>query len=221
LNGVLFGLEGTLVESAYQQSPETIDELRTRTKREFLALGVPQETLSGIVRSYALRNAAYEWAEANLEPGSVLRFREDVETFMRPYDLGSASRTVLYPDTVNALKTLRAAGVEMGVVTNTSSEAAHRVLSSLGIEGFFSVVSSRNDVPRLKPDPAMIRHATSGMISKVGWLVGDSVFDAEAATNAGIRSIIVARNGLPPGFPYDRWAETLDDAVTIILGASP
>lgn len=184
-------------------------------------MGVPQEILSGIVRSYALRNTAYEWAEANLEPGAAIKLREAVEAFMRPYDLGSASRTVLYPDTVNALTTLRAAGVEMGVVTNTSSEAAHRVLSSLGIEGFFRVVSSRSDVPRLKPDPAMIRHAASGMISEVGWLVGDSVFDAEAATNAGIRSIIVARDGLPPGFPHDHWAETLDGAVRMILDASP
>ncbi len=221
MRGVLFDLEGTLVESAYQQSPETIDELRAMTRQELLALGVPQEILSGIVRSYALRNAAYEWAEANLEPGAVIKLREAVEAFMRPYDLGSASRTVLYPDTVNALTTLRAAGVEMGVVTNTSSEAAHRVLSSLGIEGFFSVVSSRSNVPRLKPDPAMIRHAASGMISEVGWLVGDSVFDAEAATNAGIRSIIVARDGLPPGFPHDHWAETLDGAVRMILDASP
>ena len=217
MRGVLFDLEGTLVESAYQQSPETIDELRAMTRQELLALGVPQEILSGIVRSYALRNAAYEWAEANLEPGAVIKLREAVEAFMRPYDLGSASRTVLYPDTVNALT----AGVEMGVVTNTSSEAAHRVLSSLGIEGFFSVVSSRSDIPRLKPDPAMIRHAASGMISEVGWLVGDSIFDAEAATNAGIRSIIVARDGLPPGFPHDCWVETLDGAVRIIMDASP
>jgi len=161
---------------------------------------VPQEILSGIVRSYALRNATYKWAETNLEPGAVIKFREAVETFMRPYDLGSASRTVLYPDTVNALTTLRTTGVEMG---------------------FFRVVSSRSDVPRLKPDPAMIRHAASGMISEVGWLVGDSVFDAEAATNAGIKSIIMARDGLPPDFPHDHWAETLDGAVRIILDASP
>jgi len=161
---------------------------------------VPQEILSGIARSYALRNAAYEWAEANLEPGVVIKFREAVETFMRPYDLGSASRAVLYPDTVNALTTLRTTGVE---------------------RGFSRVVSSRSDVPRLKPDPAMIRHAASGMISEVGWLVGGSVFDAEAATNAGIRSIIVARDGLPPGFPHDHWAETLDGAVRMMLDASP
>jgi HAD superfamily hydrolase (TIGR01509 family) len=145
---------------------------------------VPQEILSGIARSYALRNAAYEWAEANLEPGAVIKFREAVETFMRPYDLGSASRAVLYPDTVNALTTLRTAGVAR------ASEAAHRVLSSLDIEGLFRVVSSRSDVPRLKPDPAMIHHAASGMISEVGCLVGDSVFDAEAAMNAGITEVL-------------------------------
>lgn len=176
---------------------------------------MPQEILSGIVRSYALRNAAYEWAETNLEPGVVIKFREAVEVFMRPYDLGSASRTVLYPNAVNALTTIRTAGVAR------ASEATHRALSSLGIEGLFSMVSSRSDVPRLKPDPAMIRHAASGMISEVGWLVGDSVFDAESAMNAGIRSIIVARDGLPPGFPHDHWAETLDGAVRMILDASP
>jgi hydroxymethylpyrimidine pyrophosphatase-like HAD family hydrolase len=45
VRGVLFDLEGTLVESAYQQSPETIDELRAKTRQVLLTLGVPQEIL--------------------------------------------------------------------------------------------------------------------------------------------------------------------------------
>lgn len=114
---------------------------------------------------------------------------------------------------------LSEAGVVMGIVTNTSKAAADFVLSDLGLSRFFGAVASRSDVPRLKPDPAMIRLAASMLQMEVGWLVGDAPFDARAASNAGIESIIIRRDGVPPDFEHDHFIESLEEVCPIILGA--
>lgn len=219
MKALLFDLEGTLVESAYQQSPELIVELRFETRDKLVDLGVPEDILSGLVRSSALRNRAYQWAEDNLGAEESGRIRAEVEAFMLPWDMASARRAALYPDTLKALTRLSKACVVMGIVTNTSKTAADFVLENLGLSRFFGAIATRSDVPRLKPDPAMISLATSMLGMDVGWLVGDAPFDARAASNAGIESIIIRRDGVPPNFGHDRFIRSLEEVPPIILGA--
>ena len=217
MKAVLFDLEGTLVESAYQKSPETIGKLRRETKEKLLDLGVPEEALAGLTRSYALRNRSYQWADDNLGREESARLRAEMEEFMSSWDMDSARQTVLYPDTMGALADLSDAGVEMGIVTNTSSKAAGFILDNLKLRRFFRAVVTRSDVARLKPDPAMIHAAASILGVDVGWLVGDSAFDAGAAANARLRSIIVRRDGQRPEFKHDYFIESLDEVVSIVL----
>lgn len=219
MKALLFDLEGTLVESAYQQSPELIVELRFETRDKLVDLGVPRDILSGLVRSSALRNRAYQWAEDNLSAEESGRIRAEVEAFMLPWDMASARRAALYPDTLKALIRLSKAGVVMGIVTNTSKTAADFVLENLGLSRFFGAIATRSDVPRLKPNPTMISLATSMLGMDVGWLVGDAPFDASAASNAGIESIIIRRDGVPPDFEHDRFIRSLEEVPPIILGA--
>ena len=217
MKALLFDLEGTLVESSYQQSPETIEGLRRETRQKLVSLGVPVELLAGLVRSYALRNVAYQWAEDNLSVEQVAWLRAEMEAFMAPYDMVSARRTVLYPDTLSALNRLLDEGVAMGVVTNTSAAAAEYILTNLGLRSFFGAVATRSDVPRLKPDPAIIYLAESRLGVEVGWLVGDASFDSEAARNAGLISIILGRDGRRPDFDHDFFIRSLEEAPSIIF----
>jgi phosphoglycolate phosphatase-like HAD superfamily hydrolase len=219
MKALLFDLEGTLVESAYQQSPELVVELRFETRDKLLELGVPEDILSGLVRSSALRNRAYQWAEDTLSAEEAGCIRAEVEAFMLSWDMASARRAVPYPDTLKALTGLSEAGVVMGIVTNTSKTAADFVLNKLGLNRFFGAIATRSDVPRLKPDPAMIRLAISILGMDVGWLVGDATFDARAAINAGMGSIIIRRDGVPPDFEHDRFIRSLEEVSPIILGA--
>jgi len=203
LKAVLFDLEGTLVESDYQRTPEIVEGLRRATRDMLIGLGVPEGVLHGLSRSYALRNAAYQWADENPASGGASRLRAEMEAFMDPYDMTSAERASLYPDTLEALESLSGMGVEMGIVTNTSRSAAEHIIEKLGLRKYFTAVATRSEAPRLKPDPAMIHQASSMMEARPLWLVGDTSFDAEAARNAGIRSIVIRRDGTRPGFPHD------------------
>lgn len=217
MKAVLFDLEGTLVETVYERGREAVDYLRRETKRKLISLGVPAEVLRGLVESTLLRNRAFEWVEANMSWTDSARFHAELDAFMKPFEMRSARLARLYPDTLEALAELAARGVEMGVATNTSREAADYTLVNLGLQKFFNVVVTRNNAPRLKPDPAMINVAVARMGVAVGWLVGDSAFDAEAASRAGLRSIIVQRDGIRPSYSHDHFVNSLNGVASIVF----
>jgi len=214
---ILFDLEGTLVETVYQRRREVVDQLRRETKRKLIDLGVPASIVSSLIRSTLLRNQAYEWVETNLSRAEAARFHAELDAFMKPFEMRSARLARIYPDTLGTLEELTAGGVEMGIVTNTSREAADYMLGNLGLKRFFNVVVTRNDAPRLKPDAAMIHAAVARMGVAVGWLVGDAMFDVEAAANAGLRSIIVRRDGMRPSFANDYFINSLNRVPSIVF----
>jgi phosphoglycolate phosphatase len=219
LKAVLFDLEGTLVESAYQRSRELVSRLRRDTKERLIGLGVPEPVLEGLVRSHAFRNMAYDWADENLDPEEATGIRARMEEFTLEFDMISARESLLYPDTIDALELLRGCGCIMALVTNTSSPAANYVLGGIGLERFFDAVVTRSDVSRLKPDPMMVRLAEERLGVEAGWLIGDSSFDAGAAERAGLSSITIRRDGVRPGFARDHFIESLLE-VPPILGLS-
>lgn len=219
MRAILFDLEGTLVESLYQQAPETIQELRRATREGLVSLGVPREELEGLVRSTDLRNRAFSWAEAGMGEEGAARLREAVEDFMRDFDMESARRTRAYPETLSVLRELKEEGFPLGVVTNTSRDAADHVLKRLGLSPFFGAVVTRSEVPLMKPDPGMI-HATCSLLGgEAGWLVGDARFDAEAARNADVTSVIIRRDGRRPRFQHDLFIVSLEELPRIVLGS--
>jgi len=219
MKAILFDLEGTLVESAYQRSRELVYRLRRDTREHLIGLGVPEPVLEGLVRSHAPRNEAYDWADENLDPEEASGIRARMEEFTLELDMISARESRLYPDTIDALERLRGCGCVMALVTNTSSPAANHVLGRFGIERFLDAVVTRSDVPRLKPDPAMVRLAEERLGVEAGWLIGDSSFDAGAAERARLSSITIRRDGVRPDFNYDHFIESLLE-VPPILGLS-
>ncbi len=216
MKAVLFDLEGTLVESAYQRSRELVTRLRRDTREHLIVLGVPETVLEGLVRSHALRNEAYSWADGNLDTEEASGIRGRMEEFTLELDMISARESRLYPDTIDALERLRDRGCVMALVTNTSSSAAKYVMERLGLERFFDAVVTRSDVPRLKPDPVMVRLAEARLCVEAGWLVGDSSFDAGAAERAGLSSITIRRDGVRPSFARDHFIESLLEVASII-----
>jgi len=215
---VLFDLEGTLVETLYERDSGAVDELRRETKKKIMSLGVPAVVLEDLVTSTLLRNKAFDWVEANMGPAEGVSFHAELDSFMKSFEMRSAKLSRLYPDTLEALEELDSRGVEMGMATNTSWEAADSILRNLGLKGFFKVIVTRNDVPRLKPEPAMVFTAITRMERSVGWFVGNSRFDTEAAVRAGISSIIVRRDGIRPSFSYDYFISSLNDVPSIVFG---
>ena len=217
MKAILFDLEGTLVETLYQWNPRAGNQFFNKIKKKLISLGVPGNILHGEIRSPQLRNRAFTWVENNMNQSESIFFYDELNAFMKPFEMNSAIQAKLYPDTLETLSKLNSRVIKIGIATNTSSEAANYILENTGLKSYFEVIVTRNDVPRLKPDPAMIHKAIDMLGIVAEWLVGDTIVDVDAATNAGLKSIIIRRNGICPSFSHDFFVNSLKSITSIIL----
>ena len=79
------------------------------------------------------------------------------------------------------------------VATNANSEFANRMLNHLEIGKYFKTIVGYNDVLKPKPHPEMVYKILEEIktTKEKSLLVGDSHKDVQAATNAGIESVLV------------------------------
>jgi len=150
--------------------------------------------LRNLTRSTLLRNKAREYVESHFSKKEARRFHDEMNMFVKRYELCWADHSQIFPDTFQALDKLRNLGCKMGIVTNTSKEAANRMLLTHGISDFFDVVVTREDVKRLKPDPEGILVALKKLAAQDFFFVGDLVHDSQAAKKAYGVAITVNRN---------------------------
>lgn len=102
---------------------------------------------------------------------------------------GLKDATVM-PNAHDVLERLAARGYRLALLTNNARPATERMLDVLALSPFLSFVVTRDDVPRLKPDPSGIHVILERLgPAQTAYLVGDSWLDGQAAHTAGIRFI--------------------------------
>ncbi len=108
------------------------------------------------------------------------------------------------PGAHEALTALRAAGYPLAVWTNNTGPVARRALVSCGLDGFFTVLVTRDEAA-LKPDPSGLRLLEAAFPERRIWVVGDSWVDGAAAHAGGAGFIAygadpgeLARRGVAP-----------------------
>jgi len=213
---VLFDLEGTLVKTI-EEDEEAIREFRTRTREKLLELGIPRRELEGSVTSAPMRNRALEYVRQNFNEEEAEWFHTEMDRFQKTFELSWAENSKIFRDTLPALRELKSLGYRMGVVTNTSREAAARELSMHGIDAFFEVVITREDMKMLKPEPEGLLLALRKLNAEDFLFVGDLAHDSQAAGRAGGTSIIVKRKASnKPEFQADHVVESLREIPTLI-----
>ena len=111
----------------------------------------------------------------------------EVETFYDSHFGDYTQHIEGNPDAPGVLAILRQMGLGVAVVTNTPSSLARRVLEGLGLAPDQLVGGS--DVPAAKPAPDMVLRACSllGVAPAEALMVGDSIYDRQAAAAAGVR----------------------------------
>ncbi|MEM3004909.1 MAG: HAD-IA family hydrolase, partial [Candidatus Bathyarchaeia archaeon] len=87
-------------------------------------------------------------------------------------------------------------GVAAVLATSADRPSVMRVLSRFGLERYFDLVLSAEDVGAAKPNPDIFIRAVEKLALKPHecLVVGDSVFDVIAAKEAGIEAVAVANN---------------------------
>ena len=81
----------------------------------------------------------------------------------------------------------------LSVATNANSAFANKMLEHLNLSSYFSSVLGFNDVTKAKPHPEMINKILDihNIPKEKAQVIGDSHKDIQAATNAGVDSVLV------------------------------
>ncbi len=107
-----------------------------------------------------------------------------------------------HPDVHDSLRRLRAAGLRLATLTNSTQEVAEAQLHHAGIREYFEQTLSADSVQRLKPAPEPYRMAAErlGVTLAEIRLVACHAWDIAGALHAGCAAAFVAR----PGMVFDR-----------------
>jgi len=116
-----------------------------------------------------------------------------------------------YPEVPDALRSLKAAGLQLAALTNSSQRVAERQLAFAELDGYFERIFSVEAIRRLKPAPEPYRHAAAqlGVSPRYIRFVAAHAWDIAGALRAGCRAAFVARPGkvLYPLFDQPEIAE--------------
>lgn len=188
LHGILFDLDGTLIDS--------LADLAAATNQALWELGLPQHPL------LPFRQFVGNGARKLIERALPETHREDavidtaLERMRATYAAGWANATAPYPGIPELLDSLRDdhADLRIGVLSNKPDPFTQKMVAHFFPDMPFDPIRGAfPDVP-LKPDPAVAEHITAawGCAASEILYVGDGAPDIRFAKNAGMPSLGVA-----------------------------
>ena len=101
--------------------------------------------------------------------------------------------SVLYPDVMDTLESLKVAGVKIAVATGKNRKGLDRVLAHLGLTNYFDA-SRCSDETRSKPHPMMLEEILAEMdvSPDSAVMVGDTDYDLRMANAASVGAVGVS-----------------------------
>ncbi|PKB82010.1 MAG: hypothetical protein BZY88_05350 [SAR202 cluster bacterium Io17-Chloro-G9] len=186
IDAVIFDLDGTLVDSQPAALGATIEAL-SRFGVQVSAAEL-REVFGG-----GARKLMRHFLERDLGPESANQSLEDAVQMRSSLQLELTSEVVLLSGVKQLLACLKDGGHKLAVATMSSRNVADSVLGFHGIEPYFDVVLTIDDVKQGKPDPeilSMIVDRLGGQIKRALY-VGDSSHDLEAALRIGMPFLLV------------------------------
>ena len=110
-----------------------------------------------------------------------------IETYRTYYTTHEAAYHNLYPDVIPVLEKLKADGYNLAIVTSKYRDAAWPSYTHYGLDRFFDVFISLDDVTHSKPDKEPVFKALKQFDDvRSAIMIGDNPTDVQAGKNAGI-----------------------------------
>ncbi len=211
VRGVLFDLDGTLIDSA----PD-LAGAANRLRADHGLEPLPLETLRPMVGSGARGMVGVSFGVAPGEP----RFEPLRDTFLAHYEAMLLERTAPFAGVEEMLSALEAAGLPWGIVTNKAARFTLPIVAGLKLDERAAAVVCGDTTPHSKPHPAPLLHAAAAMGLAPGDVVyvGDDLRDAQAARAAGMPMVAATWGYLGLGEPVHDWgADALVDTPAQLL----
>jgi 2-haloacid dehalogenase len=145
--------------------------------------------------------------DAALDMTSV-RLHKSLSSTDRQRILGGMRTLPPHPEIRESLERLRAGGLRLAALTNSTAEVATAQLTHAGLADLFEQILSADTVQRLKPAPEPYEHAARQLGVEIGQLrlIAAHAWDIAGALRAGCAGAFVGR----PGMVLDPLAPTPD-----------
>ncbi|MCP8311109.1 MAG: HAD family hydrolase [Candidatus Methylarchaceae archaeon HK01M] len=183
IKAMIFDLDGTLIKFALDVKSvrrEAIAEIRKR--------GMNVENLSKL-SVYSMLKVMKRRTDGR----TLLNLKQSLWRIVEKFELKAAYEVCIQPDALQTIAFIKKLGFKLAIVTNNGRKATNIVIRKLGLEIFFDVIVTREDVEELKPDGWSIGRTIKilGIEARETVYVGDSVIDVLAAKNARVISVAV------------------------------
>jgi pyrophosphatase PpaX len=207
---VLFDLDGTLIDSLRL----ILDSYHHTLAQHGFPARTDTEWLKGV--GTPLRVQLADWQD---DPGTL----EAMIATYREYNLEHHDRMVtVYPGVLDAVREIKARGLQTGLVTSKNRHGALRGLSLVGLEALMDMLVCADEVTNPKPHPEPVLKAVSllGADPATTVYVGDSVHDMNSGRAAGVLTAAAlwgpfGHDQLESTKP-DYWLETPADLVRLV-----
>jgi len=179
MNGVVFDLDGTLVDSA--------PDLHAASVRMLADFNKPPLTLENVISFIGNGVPTLVRRCLNAAVAEDVDYDAALAAFRRHYLDAPTALSCPYHGVIEMLDGLANEGFKLAVCTNKSESMTTEVLHGLGLSEFFQAVVGGDTLPVRKPDPEPLRLAFKLIEEQCdgGLYVGDSEVDAETAEAAG------------------------------------
>ena len=189
---VLFDLDGTLVEFKFKvkESREAMIEL-------LASKGFDIDRFAGLPSSQALFNEVQRQIDESERLSSSYTFarvREELSELLNGFERIALSEARPHPGSLGTVKRIMERGVTTAIVTNSGRGPVESLLSAFGFLPYLSLVITRDEAGKLKPEPdgILVALARLGVGPGDAVYVGDSVLDIQASRRAGVQCVSVA-----------------------------
>jgi phosphoglycolate phosphatase len=124
-------------------------------------------------------------------------FRVRAESAVEEIEVAAAGTASIIPGARDALDALRSRSLAVALITRNCRAAARIVLEGLDC---YDVLLTRDDVPRVKPDPDHVLQSLARVARPAdrAAMIGDHAFDMQAGRAAGVRVCVGVRTGNSP-----------------------
>jgi phosphoglycolate phosphatase len=197
LRGVLFDLDGTLLDTARDMA-EALNRLRISEGLEAL----PYAQIRPLVSHGAPRLLRLAFGEPGPERHESLR-----RQFLDFYRAALAVHTRLFAGFEAVLEAIERSGLRWGVVTNKPGWLATPLLAELGLGTRCGCMVAGDTLAERKPHPLPLLHAAAllGLAPRECVYVGDAERDVQAARNAGMIPLVAGFGYLGDGDDPRAW----------------